>query len=162
MIKITISKKGTPESMAKELPRLVKAAIIAEAKRWRDEVMPRHFDTGASRRYGYMGRTDAYNRRKRKNGSPPALVWSGRAERKMLSARREPTGTAKKITLRIPSYGFFSKTYSGWPSGHTMGKEVTAMTKQELEQIYQNVQSRVTRDLNALKTGGATMRDLRK
>jgi hypothetical protein len=162
MIKVTISKQGAPSQMQKALPAIVKKAMIAAAKAWRDNVLPRHFDAGAARRYDYQGRTDGYNRRKRKMGSPPAMVFTGRAMRKMLTTKREPTGTAKKITLRIPTYGFFNMNYKSWPKGHTMAKEATAMTQQDLEAIYQDVQGRVTRALNAMQTGGARLKDLRR
>lgn len=162
MIKVTVSKKGTPKAMEKALPGIIKDALKRAAKAWRENVLPKHFETGASRKYGYMGRSTGYDRKKRKMGSPPALVYTGRAMRKILADRREPTGTHKQVTLRIPAYGFFNMQYRNWPQGHTMAQEVTAMNKEDLGRIYKDVQIRVELELNAMKDGGLRMVDLRK
>jgi hypothetical protein len=151
MIKITLTKQNTPKLMADKLPAIIKAALIETAKLWRRDALPTHFATGAAVRYRYQKRTDKYQNRKRRMGNPPAMVYSGKARQRMLADRREPTGTAKKITLKVASFGFFNYTYKTWPQGHTMAKEVAAMTPEDLKKIHADTQRLVTEKINAAR-----------
>lgn len=149
MIKITLSKTKAPSQLARKMPAIAAAAIKDAAKNWRAEILPKHFQAGAAIRYRYQPRMPKYQNRKRKMGSPPALVYTGKAMRKILADRREPTGTAKKITLRIASVGFFKYNYPSWPSGHTMANELTAMSNEDLKKIYTDTQESMIKRMNA-------------
>lgn len=69
----------------KKAPDVAAAAMQAGAEYWHDGILPEHFKTGASAKYGYAPRAVNYLKSRGKSGKPP-LVFSG-SMRKDLTSR---------------------------------------------------------------------------
>jgi hypothetical protein len=135
MLQITITKRGLPSS--ETLIQHARGALVQTAEAWRDGTMPRHFDRGAASKYGYEKRTTKYQNYKNRRGIGP-LQYTGKARRMILNDKREPTGAATKITLRIKVPASFYRRYKGWSK--VMADELTTILPAEVRQIGQQVQ----------------------
>jgi hypothetical protein len=88
---------------ARSFSPALNAAVKDAVKKWHKEKFPGHFQTGASRKYGYQTRSGRYQNRKRKiKGSAPALVYSGYS-RRILGLFMRVTGTKGNVTGRFTS-----------------------------------------------------------
>lgn len=84
-----------------QIMREVNRAVL---ERWRDRYLPRHFQGGASSRYGYEPRTARYTARKRKKyGHSLPLVYTGRL-RDEIKQRVKITATQHRGNLKSRGY----------------------------------------------------------
>ncbi len=94
---------------ARRLPRHVKQSLQAAGILWHDKMLPRHFQSYASAKYGYKHRAAWYREQKQAGMGPAAtdrpLVWSGDTERQATSSARIG-GTSKRlrVTMDVPFY----------------------------------------------------------
>ncbi len=85
MFGVTISVDDDRLKRMKGAPQAAAAALVAGATYWHTGILPKHFDEGANRRYGYAKRAIAYLKRKGKAGKPD-LVYSGSLRNDVTSA----------------------------------------------------------------------------
>lgn len=150
MTGITIEKRGVaiPSVLLKAQRGLLKELMVDALVGWRKRILPGHFKRGAVQRYGYQARTKRYQRMKTRRGLEP-LVYSGQMRDRMKWSRRAPTGSSKKVTLRLPAVGFVTRKYRGWK--HTMADEITKITAAEEKEICQRIAIEAGRLLSAQK-----------
>ncbi len=70
----------------KAIQEASKEALILAVRMWHDNMLPKHFRHGAAVKYNYAQRQMKYQRHKQKKGSPPALVYTGRARDTLLNS----------------------------------------------------------------------------
>lgn len=121
----------------------------AMAKDWHRLFLPRHFQSGAKRRYGYQERKRKYAQRKQRRGLPP-LVFSGRA-RSHARALFRVTGSAKTVRGKffLPHYFRMKPMRAGQPS---LGEELTRTTRHERSRLAIRFKARVEAGLRKIKT----------
>lgn len=143
MIKTTITYKRSPELVAKEFRKIVKAQLQEIGKLWHKGFLPLHFARGARQRYNYAPRSKRYERRKlRKFGHTKPLVFTGRMERE-LKRRHQVTGTGRsvKVRMKAPPYAKY----------HNKLREVTVTTQQEATVLAHELHDRVIRAIEQLR-----------
>jgi hypothetical protein len=113
------------EASERARTRALKAAMLAMASTWKEQMLPRHFQPGASTLYGYQPRKPSYLKRKARAGSTARnsygrsrasftgvagggaldLVYTGLLRRRILAGstvRGYPTRAT--VSLRGPEY----------------------------------------------------------
>jgi hypothetical protein len=81
----------------RKAPEILYAAVEVGAEYWHSRILPGHFESGASGKYGYAPRSLAYIRR---NKGKPSLVHSG-SMRNDLTARAQFKQTAGSVELKM-------------------------------------------------------------
>lgn len=117
-------------------------------ERQRDRNLHKHFQGGATERYGYRKRTAAYIRRKRKKyGHSIPLVWTGGTRD---SIRQNVKITATKNGGRLKSKGRM-------PMSAEMKSEIERITKDEMSDLLEFATNRYVQ-----KAGSERFRRKRK
>ncbi len=153
MFEITIV-RPVFRKLIRRFREVAREAYKRALKDWRAETLPRHFQLGASRRYGYHKRSRRYQNEKRqqKHGAP-ALVWSGDARSRMIQSRKEPQSTrlgkVQTVTIKVPAPRHFfmtlkSRQYGKWP--HTMAQEVGMIRKDEVDKMTGQITEDICQD----------------
>ena len=99
------------ETLAKRVPRLMKFALERTAMHWHSDMLPKHFERKAQRKYRYQARRRGYQTRKRtfakrdkniqKQGRAP-LVYSGLTEG-LAESRKVIRAFPTRVRMRMPS-----------------------------------------------------------
>ena len=119
----------------KRLPKAVTEAAKQAVRGWHAKVLPGHFKTGAARKYEYKRRSARYQKRKRKKGLP-ALVFSGRSQKRLCSpAFFKVTGAAGKATGRFIVSNQFRYLWMTTPNHPRLAEEITRTTTKEEKAI---------------------------
>ena len=165
----TITYVASPEVTRRQLPKIVKEALLEVGEDWHKRILPKHFTREGARRYGYRDRTKEHQRRKgRRFGHQDPLVFSGDMKRQVLR-RQEIKATSKKMTviLRGPKYMFmFRKTARGTLKGlkgaarrsaalMAMGDkaaELTATTREELLEQARLLDQKIQEKIDGITT----------
>jgi hypothetical protein len=128
----------------------------AQGQYWHQHHLKLHFRRDSGRRYGYKERTAKYRLRKeragRGRGRPPAkyggmvdLVWKGDLEagiRSFATIRSFPSRVT--VTMQGPSY--LRINYR--PGRPHLAREITAVVPEEVKQLEQILDARVTSEMN--------------
>jgi len=145
----TIRYVGGPRAVARELRAVVKEELQGVIAYWHRKMLKRHFKVGAVQRYRYRRRTEKYQRRKlRLKGHQEPLVWSGET-RRMTIRQIRVSGTSKSARGTMSAPRYFWMTGAGQPNKPA---ELTAVTRDEVLELAQVLDQRVTKRLNNLKT----------
>lgn len=141
---------GGFDAKAKGLPALVGRTLKQALRDWHRQMLPRHFQPGAERRYGYKKRAQRYRRTKERQGLPP-LVFSGRA-RSQAKALFRVTGSAARVRGRffLPNHVRMKPLRAGLPP---VGEEMTRVSRDERRTIVRRfVTPRMTIGLRKIRT----------
>ena len=149
VIEITVTKKGAPDQVFKDVRPAINAAMEAAIEHWHAGMLKRHFEGGAEQRYGYKPRTKKYLVRKlRVKGHNLPLVWSGtlrtsvlrRIELRSLKSRPEATGR-----MKAPRYVYMTPSLM---YKHHLAKEIVTTTADEAAELAKVTDDEATRILN--------------
>lgn len=119
-----------------------RAAFYEVGKRWQQKWLPRHFNQGNVRRYGYKRRSKSWQRRKQreaqssgkvKKGGRVALVYHGDAER-LLEKRHAIRAFPTRATINMHGPRYVRMTPRG-RNRPTLGKEITTVIDEELQDL---------------------------
>jgi len=131
----------------KRLPKAVTEAAKQAVRGWHKNILPGHFRTGAARRYDYKRRSAKYQRRKRKKGLP-ALVFSGRAQKRLSSpAFFKVTGSAGKAKGKFIISNRFRYLWMTTPNHPRLAEEITRTTTREERAIGKFIKEEAVRQL---------------
>ncbi len=147
MIRGVVVIEGGPKKMKSLFGDFVKAEMQQLVRDWHEDTLPGHFVLGAARKYKYDTRSIPYQRRKRKMGMLPALVYSGES-RDMLSRSIRITGTKTlaKGTMKAPRYFWMNP-----PGDPPKSEEMLRVTLKEVMAMAKLLNERVTTKLNQIK-----------
>jgi len=124
-----------------------KIGLREAAKTWHRQMLPRHFVLGAARRYNFKSRSAAYQKRKRRRGGPPALVWMGDLKRDAISGATVRTISDRvHATMRVPWYAKMVKKNPKLPN---IPEELTTLRKEEAEELGEIVRETAARHLES-------------
>lgn len=131
------------------LPSLA-AATKEAVEDWHTDVFPGHFKRGAARKYKYKPRTKNYQKQKRKEGSPPALVLSGYS-RRMLTMNMKVTGK-KGVTRGKFKSSSFMRYFWMVPKKHpNKPQEMKVLTANEVENMNRYIKARTVDKIEAIQ-----------
>lgn len=123
---VKLEHSAPTRTLKRDVREAQRVGFAAAAERWHSNTLPRHFDSGASMRYGYAPRTPRYDRRKmRVKGHRQPLVWSGTLMRSALRSARisaTPTGAVVRFGAGTQAINFAGR--EAWLS---TAKKVTQM-----------------------------------
>lgn len=149
MIKGSIHYIGSPRAMARGMPRIVQESMKEAAALWHRQDLPKHFEEGASSRYGYKARDQKYRRRKqRKKGHGRPLEWSGELKRAVTRMARI-TGSRLTVRASMDVGGAWYATRR-WLTRDMpdMPRELTAITHDEERGLAREVERSAEEMLN--------------
>lgn len=133
---------------AKRLPKVAAALAAAWMRYWHNKIAPKHFRHGAARKYGYQRRKEGYQKRKRKLGSPPALVFTGKARDRLLRMSFFRTFTVGPVAKGRFIAGNEIKYFWMQPKGQpNKPAELTVLSKDEEQDLIDFVRDGVIREL---------------
>ena len=120
-----------------QLRKWQKHALLALGKKWHQEYLPKHFESGGYREYGYQRRTYHTQRWKRKRlGHIKPLVKFGILEYGLRSYPRI-TATSKRVRVRMTGPWYLGarrrKTKGGLSPD--LGAEVIAVSDKEFKEL---------------------------
>ena len=145
--------KGSPEATRKALGEAVREALADIGRYWHGEILPKHFLSSATARYGYKRRGGRYTKRKRKKfGHRRPMVYTGRMQRDLRGRAeiRSSTRSARVKMRTARALNFSGRAKRGdYPD---MKAEVTETTAAERLTLAKRVDVGVTHRLNAVKT----------
>lgn len=103
---------------------------------WWSEILPEHFEFGATSRYGYTKRDRAYQIRKaRRKGHQQPMVWSGRLRDALL--RMKPPYSYRGGEFRLLFRGLPKETF--WRgrdgTGPDLPSEITAVDDRDVHRL---------------------------
>ena len=149
MITMTLNMTGSLEAKATKFYRVLTESVKTVVKNWHKQVLPKHFETGAARRYGYKARSQKYQRLKNRRGLGP-LVYSGRSKRQLTRAIRTvgSRGNIKGKFITDSRISYFWRTPAGHPN---KGKELVAASKRETQQIKRAIKNLTADSLDKIK-----------
>lgn len=131
----------------------IKAAIEAGLKHWHARILRRHFEPGASSRYGYKKRTRRYDATKlRRFGHTTPLVYSGAMRHELLMRTPRITGTHRAMTMRLRARALRFSAQAAYKNYPDMRAEVRAMTPDEEAEIVGVIEKSLAAALNSLPT----------
>ena len=139
---------GGFDAKLKGAKAIIRRGMMDMAHTWHKEMVPKHFQAGAERKYGYKKRGSKYQRWKQRRNKPP-LVASGRT-RNAAKAMVRVTGSYKAVRARlfVPRY---VKMIPTRPDGPAMGLELVQTTSRERIALLKRLRRRVLRELKALR-----------
>ena len=120
---------------------------------WQENILPGHFKTSAARKYGYQRRTSKYQKRKRKKGSPPALVFSGKARDRLtrpsfFQAKRIGKAAKGKFLIGSDLRYFYMQARSKKGRLHpNKPAELTSFISREEQEMVDAIRDGVIREL---------------
>jgi len=123
---------------------------------WHSEILPKHFQAGAEREYGYQRRSRRHNERKqRKFGHRRPLEFTGDLKRHVTRVRDIRTvgdnsrrRGAAKVVLHGPSYLYAYRKDANQPN---KARELQAVSRGDARRIARVMDEVLTRELG--KTG---------
>lgn len=142
MFKTIVEHLGGPETTARQFRQLWIDECKREVDEWHRRYLPLHFETSASKRYGYQPRTARYMKAKarRKNHQRP-LTWSSQmAEMVQQSVRIEASRSGAKGILHGPRYLYQFNKKVGAPD---KAKEITATIPEEIRDMGERIKRRM-------------------
>lgn len=162
-----------PRTLVRDFKAAMAEAYKEAGLHWHQKMLPRHFDSGATMRYGYTPRTAGYIKRKRRvKGHATPLVWSGQLKQAaLLSARIKSThnmaqvrfgsgaralnfsGTTviqngREITVSMRAARRGVKRRQNYPD---MRREMTAVTESEQTELARLIERRAAFHLRRLR-----------
>ncbi len=140
----------TIDAKCKALVPAVTASMKTAVSAWHQKVMPKHFKHGAAREYGYKPRSKRHQKRKRKRGSPPALVFSGQS-RKILSLPMRVTGSRGHVKGAFASAGI-RYFYMTPPKHPNKPQELKALTDKEVAKMSSDIKEMTVQKVQAIET----------
>ena len=140
LFQITLDETITEALSIRGRREVFKAANYAAARVWRDEMLKRHFESGAATRYGYTHRAKSTIEKKKrlakagivKEGGRRPLVHTGLLRRSM-SKFQPIRATPGKATINLVGPSYFRISYR--PGRPNLGAEVTRIIPQELRRL---------------------------
>lgn len=145
MVKITLSKSGIPKDQRKLFRHAATVATRRALEDWREDILPKHFEPGAARKYKYHKRSEKYQKRKNRMGKRP-LVFSGRTKQLALGDKRPAKGENKKIILSLKSERYVHIKKPGWP--HRVRDEVVILSNKELKDMGKQIETDIANQMN--------------
>jgi len=145
--KATITYRGGPNVLKRELKAEVKAGLAEVGDHWHGSILPGHFDRGAANKYKYKRRSRKYNERKlRRRGHKIPLVDTGQMAR-MVKRMARVTSTSKgaRVALKGPRYLHQYRKDFGQPDKAAEIIKVTAKEAGDLARLLDEI---VTKKLN--------------
>ena len=137
--------ENPPDEDAKKMERGIRAGMREATKHWQREFAPRHFEWGASGKYGYKPRSPKYYKRKQRvMGHRRPLVYTGETLKWVTTrfaqptARRTGVGFVTSLPVVVPPYFF---KYRG--IGSDKYDELTRTLPQEYEALFQIVDKHI-------------------
>lgn len=149
MISMQIEFTGTVEKMRSSFVKIVNDAMKQVVRGWHRVALPKHFQSGAEKRYRYTPRTARYIKRKQRKGVTAPLVWTGRSRRQLTQVIR-PTGTRMLVKGKFvtdSTMRYFWMTGSGQPN---KGDELIRTIRSEEKQIAKAVEKLTLEQLNRI------------
>ncbi|HUX14941.1 MAG TPA: hypothetical protein VMW52_00625 [Phycisphaerae bacterium] len=106
ILHIKITYDGAEATVGQRRLREINRTALGTGMRFmHQELLPGHFEPGASERYDYAPRSEHYKRRKPRYAREIALVRSGRGKREILAMPHiQAFPTRATMTLSAPSY----------------------------------------------------------
>jgi len=149
-----INLEGWPAMKKSDFNKAKKAAYFKVGKVWLRKFLPRHFRTGAKRRYGYPERSADHMRRKLAlKGHRRPLVYKGDLELQVQSpSNQRVAATSKGVSVRLSHHQVHRQVREDLIKLDVAGEE-----QRHLEKVYQE---ELARQLNSF-TGRRRIR-LRK
>ena len=97
----SVKSRGWPASNKRDRRLTIREGIRGTAKTWARQMLPRHFHSGASRRYTYARRSPGYVRQKKRTyGHERSLVLTGASE-KAARVSRTVSASSTKGSIRL-------------------------------------------------------------
>lgn len=162
-IRVMMFEERPPEATVRQWRDLLKASHADMGQHWHQKMLPRHFEPGARERYGYKPRTRKYAIRKNRDytrgkataASNVDLVYTGFLRRSLSTVatiRAFPT----RVTIQMtgPRYVTMRVHNSNQPD---KAAEVTAVTRDEADELSALLAEGVTRRLDALRAPTQTL-----
>lgn len=158
MFRITVSVDDARLKAMRRAPELAQQALAAGAEYWHSGILPRHFEIGASAKYGYAPRGSKYLKDRKKQGKPP-LVYSGsmRRDLKKFSAIKSGSSNVElRMSARVLNFApampqqssdLFVKHKSGHGYPNTK-REIKLITEEEREAVATVVAADLARSLD--------------
>lgn len=152
-IRATIEYRGLlaraiePGGLARVFVRAVRKALHDAGIYWRDNVMKRHFEFSAHKRYGYAKRVVSYEIRKaKKYGHRRPLEFSGEAKAQILGFKRQVSVRrgGQDFVVRVP-FSAPKHFFQINPRGQQINKpkELTAINEEEIKELALFIDERV-------------------
>ncbi|AQT69968.1 hypothetical protein STSP2_03168 [Anaerohalosphaera lusitana] len=145
MIVMELEMRGSLEGKKMRFKSATKAALKTVVKSWHKQALPKHFKSGAKRRYDYDARHPRYARYKRRKGLPP-LVFSGRSKKQLTRTIKvvDSGGVVKGKFVTDNRVRYFWMTPPGHPK---KGEELIATSKSEQRDMAAAITEMIEDDL---------------
>jgi len=158
-ISVNVTYQGSPAATRKELRAAVRRALEAIGTAWHRDTLPEHFTPRAATKYGYHKRERGYMIRKaRVKHHQKPLVWSGALER-AATGRAEIRTAARgglKVTMRgLRALNFSNRAIRSGANYPNLAEELIATTEAERQDMAEELDRRVTRDLMQVRGAAA-------
>ncbi len=151
----TLKVKGFPTK--RKMQTHIRQSLRSVAENWHEEMLPDHFNFGASQKYSYRQRSEPYNKKKERmaqqgralKGGKVDLVFTGLLEQAATGfSTIRATPKRSVVRLAVPSYTRYHAKYA----------EITSMTANELSALDTIARKEMEQGLNSDSTGGTTRR----
>ena len=134
--------------------KISRAAMTKVGVKWHRDFMPKHFASGATRRYGYKRRSKKWREFKQRSpraakGGRAPLVFEGDAEQAARVATIRGFPSRATVNMILPSY--FTINPSGLTSAPDMVEELTTHTDPEVNTLSEIHADEIVRRQNRLK-----------
>jgi len=128
---ITITAKGWNKRTANKVRSVITKEALKDLARWYHiEIFPAHFQPDAHARYAYHEREIKWQERKqRTTGQNIDMVYRGQMQNMMVHQRKSPTGSAKRVRLKIPGPAYLYYHSEVHELGRITHGELQEMTK---------------------------------
>jgi hypothetical protein len=121
---------------------VLRETMVVMATEWSNKYLPKHFNSGASSRYGYAKRRAKYLRRKRRlgdagilpRGGRADLVFTGAMEREIMASRHNIRGFPSRATVTMKGPHYFRIRPKN-PNHPNLANEVNAVAPTERSQL---------------------------
>jgi len=147
MIRVEVIMVNAPEEIAKKHGALFAEALQDACEFWHDNILPRHFQLDARRKYSYQARTAPYMRYKaRRFGHQRPLELTGDLRRQTTGAvtLRKSKGQAT-AAMRAPKY-----LYQYRPGAPNKAAELVATVTAEIGEMAKVISASVQEKLDRL------------
>lgn len=139
------------DAKCRALMPAVTESMKTAVRSWHAGVMPGHFKRGAARKYGYKKRSLKHQKKKRKMGSPPALVFSGQS-RRMLRLPMRITGTRGHVKGAFASNSAM-RYFWMIPKNHpNKPQELKTLTDREVARMSEDIHEMTIAKVDAVTT----------
>jgi len=150
-VRTTLIVQGSAEQQAKALGPAVAGGLQVVGETWHEKTLPRHFDTGAQQRYGYVERKLSYMKEKAHRYHTRRPLYKTGALMEALTSRAKITANSKGVRVAMygPTYLYQQKKAN---SRVDKAAEVTAIASDEEQTMTAQLDQHTTAELNALRT----------